>query len=891
MAILIYLVDIYPIKMRNTFTRFLPVLFFILGSQSFAQNVCNISVTANHNPVCSGSDVILTANGFLQSGGAYNFNFNSGGLPSGWTTTGSTFFSSPCGPSPSGTPYYWAASAGNTTPQITTSALNTTGGGTIDFSFIYSVQGGGQPCEGPDQANEGVSLQYSINNGVSWVDITYFSPGGFQLPANPGTFGNAAMGPTPYTVWNTVSIPIPPAAQTPATMFRWIQFNSSGTCCDNWGLEDIQINSGSSASFQWSTGLSGANANTDTLFNLTQDSCIIVTIADTSGFSCSDTLCIQVIDLAGAVSQVPGCSGLINFSDTSSYAQNNQIAGWNWDFGDGNSSNQQNPSHTYQNYGNYTGTLIITANSGCQDSISFPVTVVDADPLAGFLLPTDCGLTANFTDTSTTPSGPGQITGWNWDFGDGGTSNQQNPSHTYAQPGQWNVTLTVTAANGCTSTSTQQYTNWAYPAAQFSAPSVCDLQAMTFTDQSTVQFSTIADWQWDFNDNGATDQGNAAANHVFSSHGSYSVQLIVTSAEGCSDTVSQSIDIYPLPVPDFTFTEVCEGYTTQLTNQTTIPFGSVPNYTWNLGAGQGSSNATNPTANYPGDGLYPVTLIASSNHGCVDSITKSLTVWPNPEIDWNADPVDGCYPVAPLFNNLTTINTGQVVDWMWTFGDGFTSTQQSPSHSYPNAPGTYDVTLYARSDQGCDTSITKTAYITVRPQPTAIFEYSPETPTTNNPLVQFGNLSDMGESSEWDFGNGETSTENNPTVLYPADTATYWVTLISFNQYGCADTTTRPVTVLPEYSLYIPNAFTPDGDGLNDVFLVRGAAVVEVELDIFNRWGELLHSQGNLEPMKKGWDGTKDGELLKKDTYTYRVRARDIFGEWYEYHGRLHLIR
>ena len=866
------------------------VLFFLITascSSLVAQQLCNITATANHNPICQGSNVIITANGMLQSGGGYNFNFNSGSLPGGWTTSGTTLFTSPCGPSPSGTSYYWAASSGNATPEIRTAALNVTGGGTVDFSFIYSQQGGMTPCEGPDLAREGVSLQYSINNGVSWVDITYFSPAGVQLPTNPGTANGVANGPTPYTVWNIVSIPIPPAAQTASTMFRWIQFFSSGTCCDNWGLEDININGGSTGNYSWSTGLTGSNANTDTLFSVQNDTCVVVTISDSTGFGCSDTVCIQVIDLSNSVSVTPGCSGQMTFADTSGFVFTSYV----WNFGNGSTSIQANPTHTYSNFGNYTGSLVITAPMGCQDSVQFPISVLDADPTANFILPTNCGLVNLFTDNSNTPSGPGQIVGWSWNFGDGNTSSAQNPTHTYAQPGQWQVTLTVTAANGCTDSYTMPYTNWAFPIAQFLSPTTCALNSVQFTDQSSVPLSQIANWEWDFGLNGSSISGTSNPTFIYQTEGVYPVTLVVTSANGCTDTLTQNLSILPLPLVDFTINTPCEGFNSQFVNTTSVSQGSIAGYQWFFGFGIPSQTTINPTVLIPTAGTWPITLIASSAAGCIDSTTKNAVVWPKPNIAWNANPLSGCYPVTPFFDNQTSIDLGSVVQWIWTFGDGATSAQESPSHTYPNAAGSYTVSLYAVSDKGCDTSVAVLNYVTVRPQPTAAFDWTPEKPTVNNPLVQFRNKSDMGENFQWDFGNGMSSTDENPRIYYAADTNSYPVQLIVFNQWGCADTVWRLVKVIPEYTLYVPNSFTPDGDGLNEFFTIQGTAIVEADMEIFDRWGASMYYGKNLEPIQKGWDGKTNANLVPQGSYVYRLSVRDAFNLVHEYHGHINLIR
>ncbi len=247
--------------------KLIPLLFLIISTNSFVKaQICTITITPMDTLVCIGDSVLITSVSNLLNAGQ-SFNFNSASVPAGWSVAGGTSFSAPCGASPSGTPYYWAASAGSGTPTITTAGFDIFCGGTISFDMVYAVQAGSAPCEGPDEQDEGVSIQYSIDGGVTWIDIIYYSPGGFTLPTNPNTSTSivSAGQATPYTTWSTFNVPIPPGALTTNTMFRWIQTQSSGTCCDNWGLENIVINAtgvpcGSTTVVNWDNGLTDTDS-------------------------------------------------------------------------------------------------------------------------------------------------------------------------------------------------------------------------------------------------------------------------------------------------------------------------------------------------------------------------------------------------------------------------------------------------------------------------------------------------------------------------------------------------------------------------------------------------------------------------------------------------------
>lgn len=253
-------------------------------SMSFSQqNLCTVTVSPMDTTICPGDSVLVVAVANLVNGNM-NFNFNGATMPAGWSAGGTSQFNSPCGPSPDGTPYYWASTSTGV-PNITTADFDVSCGGFITFDMVYSVQGGATPCEGPDQANEGMALQYSTDGGVTWVTIYYYQPDGQILTSISTSTTSVALGPTPFTTWANYAAAIPTGAQTTSTRFRWFQQNSSGSCCDNWGLDNIVINSsgapcGSSAVLDWSNGIGDT-----TQFWLVPyaDSSVTVDVYDTLG--------------------------------------------------------------------------------------------------------------------------------------------------------------------------------------------------------------------------------------------------------------------------------------------------------------------------------------------------------------------------------------------------------------------------------------------------------------------------------------------------------------------------------------------------------------------------------------------------------------------------------
>ena len=484
-----------------------------------------------------------------------------------------------------------------------------------------------------------------------------------------------------------------------------------------------------------------------------------------------------------------GCSPLVvSFTDNST----GPVTTYFWDFGNGNTSTLQNPAAVYVNPGTYTVSLTVSDGTNNDTQTLTNYVTVFQNPTAGFTStpPAGCApLTVCFSDNST--PGDGTINQWLWDFGDGQNSTQQNPCHTYPNPGNYTVTLVVTDDNGCSNTTL--ITNYVSvsntPTVAFTGSplAACDPPLnVTFTNNSSGGQAPLT-FDWDFGDGNSSTTSNP--NHTYTASGTFDVTLIATDVNGCADTLVQPayVNINNITA-DFTVdtTRTCEGQPVNFTDLSTGP----PNtWLWDFGDGN-TSTAQNPSHAYAASGTYTVTLIAG-NGACADTITRPafITVDPAPTADFVADTTNSC--AAPLTVNFTDLSTGGAVAWDWDFGDGNTSTAQNPTHTY-TAPGTYDVTLTVTSGSGCTNTITFNNYIQIVP-PVADFVGNPLLGCI--PLVV--NFTDASVSNEpivswqWDFGDGNTSTAQNPSNTYTA-AGTYTVTLIIVNSAGCTDTLVRP---------------------------------------------------------------------------------------------------
>jgi len=579
------------------------------------------------------------------------------------------------------------------------------------------------------------------------------------------------------------------------------------------------------------------------------------------------------LDADFTADQTTGCEPLtVAFTDLST---GTAIDGWNWDFGDGGTSTAQNPSHTYNTPGTYTVTLTVSSSSqGCNDAeIKTDYITVDPAPTADFSgSPTtgEAPLTVSFTDLSTNDP-----TSWDWDFGDGGTSTEQNPTYIYDTAGTYTVILTAT--NNCgsdTETKVDYITvTCTPPVADFEGTPTTGEAPLTvnFTDLSTNGPSS---WDWDFGDGGTSTEQNPS--HVYNEPGDYTVTL--TATNNCGSDVETKVDYIHVdtcyaPVADFSGSPT-SGEAPLTVTFTDLSTNNPTSWDWDFGDG-GTSTDQNPTHVYESAGTFTVTLTATNNCGS-DTETKvdyiTVTCAP-PVAEFEGSPTSGEAPLEVRFKDMST---NDPTSWDWDFGDGGISTMQHPTHIYDTA-GTYTVTLTAANSCGSDTE-TKVDYITVTcTPPVADFVGSPDSGTAPLTVTFTDESTNNPTSWEWDFGDGGTSTEQNPTYIY--DTAgIYTVSLTAANNCG-SDTETKvdyiTVTEPPQENVMFVEDIVVDRQTY--WIYARGRAVVTI-YDVNNNpvpnatvYGVFT---GPTEEKKRGTTG-ETGQV----TFYSNIVANPV-GEW-----------
>ncbi|MCC7297735.1 MAG: DUF2341 domain-containing protein [Bacteroidia bacterium] len=545
-----------------------------------------------------------------------------------------------------------------------------------------------------------------------------------------------------------------------------------------------------------------------------------------------------------------------------------------WNFGGGNTSTSMNPTYTYPGPGNNNVTLTVTSPNGCINSITKTVTTNDV-PVAGFntTTPTTCLTGHNFTMNNTSSISSGSYTN-EWTFGDNTFSKSAAPTKTYAAAGDYTITLVNTSDKGCVSVPVSKLVSVSpMPVITFSFNNSCEKTSVQFLNNSTVSNGgSFGNFTWNFGD--ATSSAVANPTHTYNSSGNYLVTLEGTTDKGCKGTNSATYTAWPNPTVSFTSDNVCLGLENKFTNTSGVGTGFMASYDWAFGDGQTSAEIS-PMHTYASAGTYSVSLKGTTDKGCFATSSGNASVWPKPVANFTVANV--CQGLASTFNNTSNVSSGSIATNAWTFGDGSTASSVSPSHTYTSF-GNYMVNLTVKSDKNCESSITKEAKVFRQPQAN-IYASTLKT-SVLDPMVSFSDNSLFGDYSNWNFGfNGRNSTNSTDTCTYTKP-GTYKVVLVSSTVDACSDADSVNVLVENGYTLYFPNAFTPNTDNLNDAFGAVGifSGITSFSLNVIDSRGRVLFTTTDIN---KKWNGKLDGsdEVLQAGNYAWFAEYTDFTGK------------
>ncbi|MGN6195339.1 MAG: PKD domain-containing protein [Ginsengibacter sp.] len=659
-------------------------------------------------------------------------------------------------------------------------------------------------------------------------------------------------------------------------------YSDSKTCVNTpanfTDLSSIAFGSINTWYWDFGDGTNSISRNPSKIYALAGPYDVKLVVKSASG-CISDTVSKVILagDIPSAVFSVTDtCFGTSTKFAANANLKSGSIAGWWWNFGNGNYATVQNVSDSFANPGKYFVQMVATANTGCQSDTVSRIVTIGSKPVPDFLFTGECGQpNVSFIDQSKNKNEA--ITKWHWNFGDGSHADLQNPAYTYRNFGTYNVALVVTSSLGCSSdTVTKSVGVYAKPLAKFSFNNGCTDQLMTFTDSSGAEDgSSIVKWYWDFG-NGKTSNRQFPS-EAYTSYGNYQVRLAVSSDKGClSDTVSQILSIDSKPIASFSVNNGCTNRTLAIINSSSIANGSIEKYHWDFGDGN-ISNLMQPVYSYSHNGDYFIKQVVISKNGCIsDTAFQQVSIETVPNLDFGFG--NTCAGKQIDFANLSN-NFPVSTSWTWNFGDGQISHLFQPSYSYEQF-GTYTISLTAYTQNKCDTTVSKSIVVSK----VDVSAGNDTTIAIEQPLQL---VASGAKEYFWSPSFGLSDAKSNHPIAILSGDMTYYLTGITAE--GCLGYDTVHVKVYKGPNIYCPNAFTPNNDGLNDILKPTYAGISELYFfSVYNRWGQLVFTTNKIGD---GWNGKSRGFEQPSDTYVWILKAKDYLGQLIIKKGTVILIR
>ena len=575
----------------------------------------------------------------------------------------------------------------------------------------------------------------------------------------------------------------------------------------------------------------------------------------------------------------------IEFKDSTNYSNGVIPFKWYWNFGDGQFSNQQNPSHVYANPGTYTLKFHIVSNVGCLSDTIVKQIVVSRKPTANISnsSPTCFNSPVNFTGTSLM-SLPDTLKRWVWDFGDNTTitTTSGNIQHSYQDSIGYIPSVTLISNSGCSNTvqlSAIQISP--KPLAGFINPDACLLDPFVqFIDTTRFPQNTVAgsqQWRWTFGDGFFSNQ--QSPQHVYTTIGYKDVELWVTNQSGCLDSITQRFYVGGAkPDPSLNLlnsTVVCDKDSVYIKNTSTISLGEIirVNICWDTLRTPSIIQTDNvPTLNQVYAYKYPKTrtvetyfikLTASSGGSCLDSTSVfPITIHPNPDVNFSQDKSQACLGDVVRLTDLSTDYEGGLQHWYWNLGDNNFIDQPNVTYSYASQ-GNYEIAYSVKSANGC---ISDTIFSNFKVYPYPDVQAGDDLYVLEGNSINLpGQVNGNGISYYWTPSQYLSSTSILNPLCTPVDDITY--TLVAAADGGCRREDRVKVNVLKIPG--IPNTFSPNNDGVNDKWEVKYLDQYPfAKVQVFTRTGQLIFESVGY---KKPWDGTFKGKSLPVDTYYYVI--------------------
>lgn len=716
-------------------------------------------------------------------------------------------------------------------------------------------------CNGGATGSASVSVsggtgtyQYSWSNGAGNVpSINYISAGNYTVTVTDGNGCSLSQS-------FTISEPTILSVSIPTINHPSCFGNNDGSLIASGNGGTTPYNG-----YTWSNNVNGASNNTLSSGTYT------VTLTDANGCTATTsatlinpTLLTISISQTGDVSCFGGNDGFIEASS----AGGTGSLSYTWTPGNYNTEDIQNL--TAANY-----SVIVNDQNGCTATAQ---AIIQEPPLLTVdiisIIDASC---YGYNDGSLEAQASGGTGNYNIHWSPyGGTNLIAN------QLSAGLYTITVTDQNNCT----------ASDQATISQPAIFTVQASVSDDNICLGEST----NLDVVNNGGI--GNISyvwnnslqgAQHTVSPIQGTHFVVVATDEQNCIAWDTLWVMVNPLPQINFTFNDACENQTVNFVNNSSIALGSITNYQWDFGNNSGTSTQVNPSYSYTNDGTYIITLTATSDQGCSISEQQNIQIFDTPIASFSANITEGCAPLCVNFTDASQVNNSSINSWNWSTNNQSFSNNQNPGYCFEN-PGIYDIMLQVTSSQGCNNLIVLNDYIQVYPNPIADFTISSNNIPFSNPMVEFSDASLLASNWLWNFGDGFMASNIQHGTHTYADTGNYCITLTVSTSQGCTDQTDRCLHIFPDFNIYIPNTFTPNGDKINDNFYVYGNGIKTVNMLIFNRWGELIYETDNIEVGWNGLIGSSQTEAAQ-GVYVYKIEVTDFKNDVHTFYGNVNLLR
>ncbi|MES2800215.1 MAG: PKD domain-containing protein [Bacteroidota bacterium] len=590
------------------------------------------------------------------------------------------------------------------------------------------------------------------------------------------------------------------------------------------------------------------------------------------------------------------CQGLTVDFVNNSYGGTN----YSWDFGVPGISTDVStsfaPSYTYPQPGIYTAMLVVNPGWPCTDTAYMTVNVNNEFNVSFTSNDSLCILGNSFDFVGTSDGLAGST--YEYDFGPNATPNNATTLNVnnvqFTATG--NIPVTLTGDNGsCEASYTGSIYIYPEPIAGMVLPTNYECNGLTLNFGNNSQ--NTSEYAWDFGVAGTTTDESTAfsPSFTFPQGGTYTIQLIAGTSGECYDTVTQQITVYdPLSISFTNIDSLCV-LDNLVDFDATATGPSITTYLWNFGPNASPSSATTldvNDVNFTTHGTFPISVTASFN-SCQVTATGSVFLFREPTVNFAVEPGPHCVPSYVSFTNLSQSDVP--LQYLWNFGDGTTSTLANPTHLY-SAVGSYSVSLQIIASYGCVDTLfmMKQDAVVIHPRPTSAFSVSPQSTDICHAEITFTDQSLGAVNLYYEYDDTSNFIENAPAIfIYEyATSGTHWPMQIAENEFGCTDTSFAKIDVEP-FTIFIPNSFTPDGNEFNADFVPKFALeILDWELKIYNRWGQLVFVTTDPE---ESWDGSyKDGVgLVQEGTYAYVLKyiSCEFPEDWQIETGHVNMIR